>query len=46
MLFHTWIFAVFFVIVYAGYLLLRPTRFWLHWLLIASYVFYGQWNLW
>jgi len=46
MLFHTWIFAVFFVIVYAGYLLLRRTRYWLHWLLVASYVFYGQWNPW
>lgn len=46
MLFHTWIFAVFFCVVYAGYLLLRPTRFWLHWLLVASYVFYGQWNPW
>ncbi len=34
----------FFVIVYVVYLSLRKTRFWLHWLLIVSYVFYGWWN--
>lgn len=44
MLFHTWTFAVFFLIVYAGYLLLRRTRFWLPWVGGASYVFYGWWN--
>ncbi len=44
MLFHTWIFLLFFIVVYAVYLGLRKTRFWLHWLLIASYVFYGWWN--
>jgi D-alanyl-lipoteichoic acid acyltransferase DltB (MBOAT superfamily) len=44
MLFHTWTFAVFFLVVYSGYLALRPTRYWLHWLLAASYVFYGWWN--
>lgn len=44
MLFHTWPFALFFIVVYAVYLGLRRTRFWLHWLLIASYVFYGWWN--
>jgi alginate O-acetyltransferase complex protein AlgI len=44
MQFHTWPFLVFFVIVYLGYLALRPTRFWIHWLLVASYVFYGWWN--
>lgn len=44
MLFHTWTFVVFFLIVYAGYRLLRPTRYWLPWLGLASYVFYGWWN--
>ncbi len=46
MLFHTWPFAIFFIIVYVGYLLLRPTRLWIPWLLVASYVFYGWWNPW
>ena len=44
MLFHTWIFVIFFAIVYAGHLLLRRTRLKLPWLLLASYVFYGWWN--
>ncbi|MFO0917559.1 MAG: MBOAT family O-acyltransferase [Planctomycetaceae bacterium] len=44
MLFHTWTFAVFFLIVYSGFLVLRQTRFWLYWLFVASYVFYGWWN--
>jgi D-alanyl-lipoteichoic acid acyltransferase DltB (MBOAT superfamily) len=44
MLFHTWTFAVFFLVAIAGFLVLRPTRFWLHWLFLASYVFYGWWN--
>ena len=44
MLFHNWHFAIFFVIVYLVYLPLRNTRFHLHWLLAASYFFYGWWN--
>lgn len=44
MLFHTWTFAVFFLIVYAVYLPTRGTRFCLYWLWAASYVFYGWWN--
>jgi hypothetical protein len=40
MLFHTWIFILFFLIVYPVYLLVRKTRFKDIWLLIASYVFY------
>ena len=44
MLFHTWPFLIFFLIVYTVYLPLRKTRYWLHWLLISSYVFYGWWN--
>lgn len=46
MFFHSWPFLVFFLIVYGGYLALRPTKFWGVWLLIASYVFYGWWNPW
>ena len=44
MLFHTWPFLLFFVIVYAVYLALRRTSYWLHWLLAASYFFYAWWN--
>ena len=44
MLFHTWHFALFFFAVYALYLPLRRTRYYVHWLLAASYVFYGWWN--
>ena len=44
MLFHTWIFAVFFAITYSVFLAIRNTRVWPHWLLLASYVFYGWWN--
>ena len=44
MLFHTWPFAIFLAIVLPGYLLLRRTAFWRHWLLLASCVFYGWWN--
>jgi alginate O-acetyltransferase complex protein AlgI len=43
MLFHSWQFAAFGVVVYLVYLLLCRTRFALHWLLVASLVFYG-WN--
>ena len=44
MLFHTWIFLAFFLVVYPGYWLLKGTRLKLPWLLTASYVFYGWWN--
>jgi D-alanyl-lipoteichoic acid acyltransferase DltB (MBOAT superfamily) len=44
MLFHTWTFAVFFLIFYPVYLLLRKTRARTPWLLLASYVFYGWLN--
>jgi D-alanyl-lipoteichoic acid acyltransferase DltB (MBOAT superfamily) len=44
MLFHTWTFALFLLIVYPVYLALKGTRFKLHWLLLASYVFYGWWK--
>lgn len=44
MLFHTWTFFVFLLVVVPGFLLLRNTRLWIPWLLLASYVFYGWWN--
>jgi len=44
MLFHTWTFAIFLAIVLPGYFLLRHTRYWIGWLMLASYVFYGWWN--
>jgi D-alanyl-lipoteichoic acid acyltransferase DltB (MBOAT superfamily) len=44
MLFHTWVFFVFFLIVYPGYLLSRKNNWLMNlWLMIASYVFYGWW---
>src|SRR5207245_403398 len=45
MLFHTWVFFVFFLIFYPIYLLLRHNNRWMNvWLMIASYTFYGWWN--
>lgn len=44
MLFHTWEFLIFFLIFYLAYIPLRKTKYYLHWLLIASYFFYGWWN--
>ena len=44
MLFHTWKFALFFLIVYPIYLASKGTRFRLPWLLAASYVFYASFN--
>ena len=44
MLFHSWHFALFFAVVYLGYLPLRGRKLCLWWLLIASYVFYAWWN--
>jgi alginate O-acetyltransferase complex protein AlgI len=44
MLFHTWPFALFFLIVYPTHLALRRTRFNLPWLLAASYFFYAWLN--
>ncbi|MBA7598153.1 Peptidoglycan O-acetyltransferase [subsurface metagenome] len=41
MLFHTWPFVLFFLIVYPTYLVLKGTRFGLGWLLAASYFFYA-----
>src|SRR5437016_4213142 len=44
MLFHTWPFAVFLLIVLPVFFALRKTRLWLPWLTAASYFFYGWWN--
>lgn len=45
MLFHTWVFLVFFLVVYPVYLLVRKNNGLMNlWLMIASYVFYGWWN--
>jgi alginate O-acetyltransferase complex protein AlgI len=46
MLFHTWVFLFFFIIVYPVHLLLRRTQLMSLWLMIASYAFYGWWNPW
>ena len=44
MLFHTWPFLVFLLVVLPVFFALRRTRFWLPWLTLASYFFYGWWN--
>jgi len=44
MLFHTWIFLFFFLIVYPVYIAVKKTKLKELWLLIASYTFYGWWN--
>ena len=47
MLFHTWVFLVFFLIVYPVYCSsARTTRLMNIWLMLASYTFYGWWNPW
>src|SRR5207237_1826977 len=47
MLFYTWVFFVFFLIVYPVYLLVRRhNRLMNIWLMLASYTFYGWWNPW
>src|SRR3954454_2856060 len=47
MLFHTWVFLVFFAIVYPVYLVVRrDNRLMNLWLMLASYTFYGWWNPW
>src|SRR5437016_8387909 len=47
MLFHTWVFFVFFLIVYLVYLQVRRNNRLMNlWLLAASYTFYGWWNPW
>jgi D-alanyl-lipoteichoic acid acyltransferase DltB (MBOAT superfamily) len=45
MLFHTWVFFVFFLIVYPIYLVVKKNNQLMNlWLMIASYTFYGFWR--
>ncbi len=44
MLFHTWPFLVFLMVVLPVFFALRRTSLWLPWLTLASYFFYGWWN--
>src|SRR5215813_15507339 len=44
MLFHTWPFFVFLLVVLPVFFALRKTQLWLPWLTLASYFFYGWWN--
>ena len=44
MLFHTWPFLLFLAVVLPVFFLLRKTRLWIGWLMLASYFFYGWWN--
>src|SRR5438067_5836672 len=44
MLFHTWPFLLFMLVVLPVFFVLRRTPFWIPWLLAASYFFYGWWN--
>jgi D-alanyl-lipoteichoic acid acyltransferase DltB (MBOAT superfamily) len=44
MLFHTWPFFLFMLVVLPVFFALRHTRLWLPWLTVASYFFYGWWN--
>jgi D-alanyl-lipoteichoic acid acyltransferase DltB (MBOAT superfamily) len=44
MLFHTWPFLVFALIVLPVFFALRKTRLWIPWLMVSSYFFYGWWN--
>ena len=44
MLFHTWPFLLFMLVVLPVFYALRKTPLWTAWLLAASYFFYGWWN--
>src|SRR5258708_6951764 len=44
MLFHTWPFLIFLLVVLPVFFALRKTRLWIPWLMVASYFFYGWWN--
>src|SRR5688500_13364538 len=44
MLFHTWPFLAFCLVVLPVFFLLRRTPLWITWLELASYFFYGWWN--
>jgi D-alanyl-lipoteichoic acid acyltransferase DltB (MBOAT superfamily) len=44
MLFHSWPFLIFALVVLPTFFALRRTPLWLPWLMAASYFFYGWWN--
>jgi alginate O-acetyltransferase complex protein AlgI len=44
MLFHTWPFLVFALVVIPVFFALKNTRLWIPWLMVSSYFFYGWWN--
>src|ERR1700749_4032508 len=44
MLFHTWPFLIFALVVLPVFFALRKTSLWIPWLMAASYFFYGWWN--
>jgi D-alanyl-lipoteichoic acid acyltransferase DltB (MBOAT superfamily) len=44
MLFHTWPFLIFLLVVLPVFYALRRTALWIPWLMAASYFFYGWWN--
>jgi D-alanyl-lipoteichoic acid acyltransferase DltB (MBOAT superfamily) len=44
MLFHSWPFLIFMLIVLPVFFALRRTPLWIPWLMVASYFFYGWWN--
>ena len=44
MLFHSWVFVLFFAVFYPVFHLTKHTRLKDPWLLFCSYVFYGWWN--
>jgi alginate O-acetyltransferase complex protein AlgI len=44
MLFHTWPFALFLLIVLPVFFALKKTQLWVPWLMLASFFFYGWWN--
>jgi alginate O-acetyltransferase complex protein AlgI len=44
MLFHTWPFLIFALVVLPIFFALRRTPLWIPWLMAASYFFYGWWN--
>src|SRR2546423_15565390 len=54
MLFHTWPFLIFMLVVLPVFFVLRVgpkgpdgrPRLWIPWLMMASYFFYGWWNPW
>src|SRR5207248_669992 len=46
MLFHTWPFLVFMLVVLPVFFALRRTKLWIPWLMAASYFFYGCCNPW